>query len=166
MIDSSGRTYLHPKLVNPLEVNELPNFVLIQDLENSNELFLNETLPSMLAGQSGSASGEYDRILSRGGREQGAETRRVSVTYRWGPIAGTDFKLCLVIPTNLLSKPKYGGQFSPFLYHRIDVSSQGVRTGFDSRRGSFRTNARNCFYVSCDNDRRADMSPSPHLLFG
>jgi hypothetical protein len=147
LIDREKRTYVHPKLVSPLSVNQLPNFVDIENLESGNSLFLNTVLPSFSTGGSGSATGPYDQIIGRGLNSiKGSEIQRITVAYHWAPINNTDFLLCIVIPVNSLSKPLYPGQESEHYYHRLDVNAQGLFTGFDPRRNNFRTNARNCYY--------------------
>ncbi len=142
MIDAAKRTYLHPKLASPREVNQQPFLVAVDDLELG-VAFRSTVLLSMIAGNSGSISTTVSEFQSRGNAgEEGGQYVSVTVTYSWAPVAGTKFLLCIALPS--LARPVYAPAIvTQHVYHRLDlVSSQsGQAVGRDGRRGGILTNA-------------------------
>lgn len=140
LLDSTGRTYVHPKLASPTQVNQDPFLVHIDRLEQSST-FTTNILPSVLAGQTGSLQTTLIDFQSRGNAgEEGGQLVSVDVTYYWTPVANTDFMLVVVLPTSIL--PVYSApQVTTHTYHRLDLDSQGQSVGADGRRGGVLTNA-------------------------
>ena len=81
VIDSSRRTYVHPRLTSPGFVDQDPNFVDVTDLESS-PAFESNVLQSMLASGNGSLTTTIEQVVSRGNAGQdGSETRTIEVRH-------------------------------------------------------------------------------------
>lgn len=142
LIDAAQRTLVHPRLTSPSNVETDPNFVSITDLE-SNAVFRDVVLPSMLSYSTGSVTTTIVQVISRGNSgEEGSETRSLEVTYYWQPLNGTGLFLAIAIPTESKIQKFYVAPVNTnHVYHRIDLDPQGQKVGADGRRGGFLTNA-------------------------
>ena len=123
VIDAKGRAIMHPLLPLPATLSDDPVFLDIAELETATGFAAVRT--AMLNDATGSTSLLVDRALPRGdGVQEGVRITTGTYTYEYGPLAGSPFKLCLVLAQDDETKSEVATVAFPGaqVYHRVDVS--------------------------------------------